>query len=450
MATVARVVSRSAWAFGRRLPGRRKQEAPLSFPRYLSSTARWLAEGGDSSTKPTRVARRPLPDFIPEDLRAEWEALTPEQRAQDEATVARVQEQTYVRTYLDEDEQPKFDALSAPEQAREQAAFAQELEEWSQGFDAETASAEAEALTQKMDLDADRNDPVTFPDEKPEKVGFWAMDEDDEFGQVEDDDDDFRNDDITSIGHAHLELHREMRHYARIAAWDMPLLSSTFSQAALEDLQSLLTHSSFIDIAKPFEPPTLSQPLRFRYTTYMGESHPAARKVVATFCSKDLMTQESASLTEEERLKLIKIAGVRYNPSSDEIKISCEKFESAAQNKRYVGDLIQTLIAEAKDTTDTFKDIPLDFRHHRPVQKPAFPEGWRLSRERSAQLVANRKDREAKQLEREQRYLLVDGREVTGQHVSMLVQRGSVTSSRPLPWTPGSRLGGSGLARQGR
>lgn len=125
-------------------------------------------------------------------------------------------------------EQPAFDALSPQQQARQQTEFDQKLEEWSQKFDAERAMQEADALTEKMDRDEERNNPLAFPDTKPTNPGFWALDEDDEFGQVEDDDDEFKNDDMTSVAHAHLELHREMRHYARIAAWDMPFLSSTF------------------------------------------------------------------------------------------------------------------------------------------------------------------------------------------------------------------------------
>lgn len=34
--------------------------------------------------------------------------------------------------------------------------------------------------------------------------------------------------DITILGHGELEHHREMRHYARLAAWEMPMLSSKF------------------------------------------------------------------------------------------------------------------------------------------------------------------------------------------------------------------------------
>lgn len=41
-----------------------------------------------------------------------------------------------------------------------------------------------------------------------------------EDGQLED-----GHDDITSLGHGELEQHREMRHYARLTAWEMPLLA---------------------------------------------------------------------------------------------------------------------------------------------------------------------------------------------------------------------------------
>lgn len=35
------------------------------------------------------------------------------------------------------------------------------------------------------------------------------------------------DDDISSIAHAQLDQHREFRHYARLIAWEMPLLTST-------------------------------------------------------------------------------------------------------------------------------------------------------------------------------------------------------------------------------
>ena len=74
--------------------------------------------------------------------------------------------------------------------------------------------------------ETDKEIPLPFNDIRPKVMGFWGDGEDDEFAEVEDDDDEFRNDDMPSNAHAELEQHREIREYARIAAWDMPLLSS--------------------------------------------------------------------------------------------------------------------------------------------------------------------------------------------------------------------------------
>jgi small subunit ribosomal protein S35 len=96
-------------------------------------------------------------------------------------------------------------------------------------------------------------------------------------------------------------------------------------------------------MAKPFVPPTQKEVLRFRYTTYMGEEHPAEKKVVLEFCPNDM-----PDLTPVQLSKLKKLVGVRYNPKTDIVKMSCEMFESQAQNKRYLGDLVDTLLREAR------------------------------------------------------------------------------------------------------
>ena len=75
----------------------------------------------------------------------------------------------------------------------------------------------------------------------------------------------------------------------------------------------------------------------------MGEQHPAEKKVVVEFCTGDMR-----DLTTAQRAKLRKVAGVRYNPETDIVKMSCEMFPSQAQNKRYLGDLINDMLREAK------------------------------------------------------------------------------------------------------
>jgi small subunit ribosomal protein S35 len=65
--------------------------------------------------------------------------------------------------------------------------------------------------------------------EQPKKlmkseVGFWAEGEQ-ELGK----DEDYFGDDLTSDGHQQLQEHRELREYARLIAWELPLLSRTSS-----------------------------------------------------------------------------------------------------------------------------------------------------------------------------------------------------------------------------
>jgi small subunit ribosomal protein S35 len=40
-------------------------------------------------------------------------------------------------------------------------------------------------------------------------------------------DEDYYGDDLTSLGHGELEKHRELREYARLIAWELPLLNRT-------------------------------------------------------------------------------------------------------------------------------------------------------------------------------------------------------------------------------
>ncbi|KAI1081252.1 mitochondrial ribosomal subunit protein-domain-containing protein [Whalleya microplaca] len=185
---------------------------------------------------------------------------------------------------------------------------------------------------------------------------LWHDDEEDPDLLTNDlDEDEFDEDDILSLAHGKLEEFREYREYSRVAAWEMPLLSK---------------------LARPFEPPTTNEPLRFRFTSYMGEYHPAENKVVVEFSPRDM------PLDEAQQLKMKKLLGPRYNPETDVAKMSCEQFEHQAQNKRYLGDLVDKLVAQAKDTTDTFEDVPLDTRHHVFKPKPKFPKEWRMTEER--------------------------------------------------------------------
>ncbi|GAB7345801.1 hypothetical protein MBLNU457_4062t1 [Dothideomycetes sp. NU457] len=219
----------------------------------------------------------------------------------------------------------------------------------------------------------DRPAPVSF-----RRQGFFNEGEREDLGP----DDEFQNDDITSDAHRELEQHREIREYARLAAWEMPLLA---------------------ELARPFERPTQAAPLRFRYTTYLGEQHPASRKVVVEFKPHQL------NLSKQEMNKLVKLAGPRFSPETGLVKMSCESFETQAQNKRYLGDTIQGLIAEAKDTTDTFQDVPFDFRHVKQKKKYRYPVEWHLTPERQSLLESIRAQTEIEDHQRNDQGKLVSG-----------------------------------------
>ena len=171
----------------------------------------------------------------------------------------------------------------------------------------------------------------------------------------------------------------------RIAAWEMPLLST---------------------LHKSFQRPKRSElPLRWRYTTYMGEQHPAQNKVVVEFDVHDIQ-----GLNHGQRLTLRKLAGVRYDPRTQKVKMSCESFDSQAQNKRYLGDVIAKLIAEVKDpNADTFADLPVDKRHVKYKEKLRFPKEWLLTEDRKAELEAKRREEILLEGQKVEQNLLVSG-----------------------------------------
>jgi small subunit ribosomal protein S35 len=160
----------------------------------------------------------------------------------------------------------------------------------------------------------------------------------------------------------------------------------------------------------------------------LGEYHPAARKVVLQFSPADI-----PGLTTQQRLKLLKLVGPRYNPDTEIIKMSCEQFEAPAQNKRYLGDLVKKLLDEARNPEDTFEDIPLDLRHHKPKRRLDFPEAWKMRPERVSQLFEARQEQrllEAQQATAETRPL--DGKVVVQEYARTLARPALVQGTRRL------------------
>ncbi|CAI7660001.1 unnamed protein product [Penicillium viridicatum] len=354
----------------------------------MASAARLL-------TRPARhMARRGL--MVPS---ARYFSVSPLNRVQDDPVIPPPPKELKAEDYppmpeysvdlLTKEQRSMYDMMS-PE---DRAAFDEENTRMVAEFNNPQKRAAAFEEIEQTVLQIDKEEDLRFEDIRPRRPGFWAEDEPDELvNTLEDGDEEINDDEITSLAHAEMELHREMREYARITAWDMPMLSK---------------------LAKPFTLPPQTHILRFRYTTYMGEQHPAEPKVVVELASQDLTPKY---LTEAQRQTFLKLAGTRYNPQTDIIRMSSERFGSRAQNKRYLADVVNSMIKEAKEG-DSFADIPLDLRHHKYKTRLQFPESWNMTETRRSQLAARRKERLAAE---ETRAALVDGNSVVSDAIKTL------------------------------
>lgn len=124
-------------------------------------------------------------------------------------------------TDLDAEERTAYNSLSPSEQKQWQE-DSKKMHDYMTSPNIEQELASDVALAAHEFSEESPHVEMNIPRIKP---GLMAMGEVEE--QDSGEDEEFEGDDITSLGHGELEQHREMREYARIAAWEMPLLSST-------------------------------------------------------------------------------------------------------------------------------------------------------------------------------------------------------------------------------
>ena len=120
------------------------------------------------------------------------------------------------------EERSTYKSLSPEEQAK----WRDEAKQLHDYYTSPEMDSMVQGLASQAASDAQREQPhfeFSLPTVKP---GYFNYGEEEYFDTGEDEE--FQGDDINSLGHGELEQHREMREYARIAAWEMPLLSSMF------------------------------------------------------------------------------------------------------------------------------------------------------------------------------------------------------------------------------
>lgn len=182
--------------------------------RALTRSVRSLAYRGPGiistrsfSTSPFRfVQEDPVMPPPPKELRAEDYPPVPE----------------YSPDLLSKEERSMYDMMSPEERAEFDAENRRAVADFNDLDKRAAAFAELEKSVNQIEKEHD----LRFEDVRDKSRGFWAEDESDELALVEDGDEEINDDEITSTAHAQMELQRELREYARITAWDMPMLSS--------------------------------------------------------------------------------------------------------------------------------------------------------------------------------------------------------------------------------
>jgi hypothetical protein len=198
--------------------GRKWQQS--SFPtsrwnvgsRHFSSTPRPLANsrGGDFDS-----GNRDIYDDI--DSAGDYESLDPQHYLKPSQPIT--VDDLFAEARAEYDSLPEAEKQNFMALQNHYAAVAEGLESES--------NIEDPHVTGGLDREIAFEDDISFPPValRAREVGWWGnAEQDDEFAHVEDADDEHDASDLTSVAHSELEVHREIREYTRVAAWDMPLL----------------------------------------------------------------------------------------------------------------------------------------------------------------------------------------------------------------------------------
>lgn len=97
-----------------------------------------------------------------------------------------------------------------------------------------------------------------------------------------------------------------------------------------------------VEFAQTYTPPKESAILRLRTIDYPAEDHPLQHKVVLQVSPSKL------GLTPTQLHKFLLLAGPRYDPAREELKISSERYQNRTLNLKWASDALDRLIAEAK------------------------------------------------------------------------------------------------------
>ncbi|KAI8820854.1 mitochondrial ribosomal subunit protein-domain-containing protein [Fimicolochytrium jonesii] len=173
-------------------------------------------------------------------------------------------------------------------------------------------------------------------------------------------------------------VHRYELDFLETAEWVKELL------VKMRDDQGMLK-----DLSRPFTPPTPHHTLivetRDRFTYDFTQPAPVDTDV------KLHVPVAGLNLDAQQRHKLLLLAGQNYDPYIDVITLKKETpvegvkdaLSDRDQNRVELARAVRRMVEDAKDTTDSFTDIPLDMRHLKPRNVGLeFPQEWLKPRQK--------------------------------------------------------------------
>lgn len=166
---------------------------------------------------------------------------------------------------------------------------------------------------------------------------------------------DFRFDDIPWMGHLALEKDRERLHLLRLIEFQLPKIHGALKHInVILYVISTLTISIYVrpstELRVPYQPPKGSDIIKLRTVYTLGQpDHPGSRKAVITLSIKDLVSKGDKLLqSKQSQHKFKLLAGQRWDPKDDSLKISCDDFPTFNMNAKWCSDVLDSLIAEAR------------------------------------------------------------------------------------------------------
>ena len=153
----------------------------------------------------------------------------------------------------------RWDRASMAEREEIKTAWTQEKQE----LELSSKEAPIEEMMNSLVRDPELRDAEISVDDSritKSQTGWFAEEEDDDFALTPDHEEG-NDSDMTSVAHDELALQREIREYARLAAWDMPLLKSMFRSILYHLSKYLADHYTTLQSSKKKNQTTKPSPL---------------------------------------------------------------------------------------------------------------------------------------------------------------------------------------------